>query len=548
MLNPAAKAAIAISLFTLGMRVPASAASEPSTATSTGPALYAIHCAGCHGVTGDGQGPAAYLVYPKPRSFIGATYRFRSTPSGALPLDEDLARTIRVGIPGTAMPAFGGFLSPEQIDGLVRVVKGFSPRFKSTPPVKGIDIPPRPLRTEELVAQGRTVYQEMGCKSCHGPDGRGDGPAAAGLKDSDGYAIPAKDFTRGPYKSGNRPEDIYRAFVTGLDGTPMPSFADLFRPQSGTSKFADPGWALVYYIQSLQPPAAGRGEGAGARIKVAPLADATLSDSTLFEDPTSPAWQNQPETEVTLRPLWTRNEYPQTVSVRGVQSHGRIAIRLEWADPTFDTSAVGTNDFPDKAAISLPLSSDPPFIGMGSRSPKPHDMSGMVNIWCWRADRDHQARTGHFLDIQDKYPLVENDWYPFKRRWRVGEREDPSHDDVTDFNPTYLTGLGAGNPVSDPFVKRGTITEYDAMEFGTLTPQPAVEQNVTGTGTWANGHWSVIFVRDLYTGGDGDALLTQRMRIPVGFAIWDGKVQDRAGKKSVSNWHWLVLENKEAGE
>lgn len=31
------------------------------------------------------------------------------------------------------------------------------------------------------VSQGRTLYQENGCASCHGPDGHGDGPLAPNL-------------------------------------------------------------------------------------------------------------------------------------------------------------------------------------------------------------------------------------------------------------------------------------------------------------------------------------------------------------------------------
>ena len=39
--------------------------------------------------------------------------------------------------------------------------------------------------------------------------------------------------------------DLYKIFMTGLDGTPMPSFADNIKP--------DEAWDLVFYLRTLQP-------------------------------------------------------------------------------------------------------------------------------------------------------------------------------------------------------------------------------------------------------------------------------------------------------
>ena len=63
--------------------------------------LYFRACAPCHGVQGDGNGPAARGFDPAPRNFRRGAYKFRTTVSGALPLDEDMERTIREGVPGT---------------------------------------------------------------------------------------------------------------------------------------------------------------------------------------------------------------------------------------------------------------------------------------------------------------------------------------------------------------------------------------------------------------------------------------------------------------
>jgi cytochrome c oxidase cbb3-type subunit 2 len=84
----------------------------------------------------------------------------------------------------------------------------------------------------------------MNCWSCHGKDGRGYGPSAATLTDSKGYPIKPFDFTSGSrFKCGESDRDMFRDLVTGLDGTPMPSF--------GGAMNADQRWDVVHYIRSL---------------------------------------------------------------------------------------------------------------------------------------------------------------------------------------------------------------------------------------------------------------------------------------------------------
>src|SRR5688572_20243647 len=91
------------------------AASQPSSTQPTilndallarGTQLYVKQCAACHGAQGLGDGPAAYLLYPKPRDFSQGTFRLTSTKSG-LPTDDDLLQTLKRGMPGSAMPSWG---------------------------------------------------------------------------------------------------------------------------------------------------------------------------------------------------------------------------------------------------------------------------------------------------------------------------------------------------------------------------------------------------------------------------------------------------------
>ncbi len=84
--------------------------------------LYREHCAHCHGITGDGNGPTASFLNPYPRDYRAGLFKFKSTPIGYRPLHEDLKKIVIDGIPGTAMPSFR-LLPDQEIEALVEYVK-----------------------------------------------------------------------------------------------------------------------------------------------------------------------------------------------------------------------------------------------------------------------------------------------------------------------------------------------------------------------------------------------------------------------------------------
>ena len=215
---------------------------ETSETVANGESLYQEHCASCHGADGDGKGEVASDLSTKPRNFTKGIYKFRSTPSGELPTDDDLLRTISVGIPGTAMEGYPE-LPQSDLLALVAYLKTFSPRFLKRRPGTPIIVPsPRPL-TPEATTRGRQVYRQMYCAACHGEKALGDGELAQGLTDTNGDPIQPANLTTRRLKSGQGPQAIYRTVMTGLDGTPMPSYGD--------SLDSEEGWDLALYIFSL---------------------------------------------------------------------------------------------------------------------------------------------------------------------------------------------------------------------------------------------------------------------------------------------------------
>ena len=206
---------------------------------------YRRYCVGCHGELGDGNGENAPWVDPKPRDFQLGVFKCRSTPTGTLPTDEDLSNTIARGMDRSNMPPWNT-LSKNQRADLVAYVKHFSPRFESEKPGTPITIPSEPEVTPDRIKFGRDVYARVQCWKCHGVQGMANGPSAATLTDDLGRPIAAYNFTEGARpKCGDTNKDIYRIFMTGLDGTPMPSYADILKP--------DQAWDLVFYLRTLMP-------------------------------------------------------------------------------------------------------------------------------------------------------------------------------------------------------------------------------------------------------------------------------------------------------
>lgn len=210
---------------------------------------YRRYCVVCHGQLGDGEGESAKWfdppLYPKPRNFTLAIFECRSTPTGTLPTDEDLFNTVARGIDHSNMPPWNTFTKQERAD-LVAWIKHYSPRWQNEKAGPPIQVPPEPEVTADRLKAGQDVYGRVQCWKCHGVDGRANGPSASTLTDDLGRPILPYNFTSGErFKCGTTDADLYKIFMTGLDGTPMPSFSDNIKP--------DEAWDLVFYLRSLQP-------------------------------------------------------------------------------------------------------------------------------------------------------------------------------------------------------------------------------------------------------------------------------------------------------
>ena len=206
---------------------------------------YRRYCVVCHGDLGDGNGESAQWLDPKPRDFTLGVFKCRSTPTGTLPTDQDLFDTIARGLDRSNMPPWSTFSKQERAD-LVAWIKHYSARWQTEKPGEPIVVPPEPEVTAERIKAGQEVFNRVQCWKCHGVEGKANGPSASTLQDDLGHPILPYNFAEGGrFKCGTTDADLYKIFMTGLDGTPMPSFSDNIKP--------DEAWDLVFFLRTLQP-------------------------------------------------------------------------------------------------------------------------------------------------------------------------------------------------------------------------------------------------------------------------------------------------------
>lgn len=216
-----------------------------------GKSVFERNCMVCHGERGDGKGEMAATLVPRPRSFREGMFKFRSTPSGKLPTDDDLRRTIMGGLSGTNMGKFGN-LSAEEVDAVIGYLKFFSRTWRKSANYASA-LPPEPVPEWLVDGQARLTHAASGealfqtyCAACHGPGADGKGPAAPLLRDIWGQPTPPTDLRQPFLRCGDTSEDLYRLLSTGMNGTPMPGYE--------TTLTVEQRWNLVAYTLTIRRP------------------------------------------------------------------------------------------------------------------------------------------------------------------------------------------------------------------------------------------------------------------------------------------------------
>jgi DMSO reductase family type II enzyme heme b subunit len=500
----------------------------------SGPRLFTQYCAACHGENGDGNGPAARFLYPKPRNLREGQFRLVTT-TNRIPSDEDLMRVVVRGMPGSAMFPMGhlGEVERKELvthvrslirggleDRLRREAKEFGEEVvpdelaktldTRTRPGQALNVPTNlPAPSPESVARGRALYLKQ-CATCHGNSGKGDGVQEQ--RDESGMPTRPRDFTRGVFKGGREREQLYARIMLGVPGTPMPASLN-FKPEEVGE--------LINFIQSLSDSSTpAKVEHRRSRIMV------IRSSETLSESIPESQWTAVTPTSIVVSPLWWRDFADPDLRVQALHDGKTLAIRLSWRDETRDAKAIRPQEFPDMAAIQLFKGDREPFLGMGSAG-------GGVDIWLWNAAA--QADQEEYADVDTTYPNMAVDQYPLEER-SAGPRAHPTARQPKQF----ITAWAAGNPRSDPSHALSG-SNLEAKGFGTLSFRPRISQVTSAHGRWQEGRWTIVLRRVLKVSSEAGLELAGGDRCSIALAVWDGAARDRDGQKLVSIWHDLEL-------
>jgi mono/diheme cytochrome c family protein len=245
-----------------------------------GSRLYRRHCLQCHGLPGDGRGPTGQWICPHPRDFRRGAFKFITTGDGGKPRTADLARTVKDGLKGTGMPAFGllpetdrellvGYVKYLSLRGqteftLLRVaaegedaveakavlakLAGEWAKAEAAPMIAAKPVPDDAAKqsAEHLAAvrRGFELFTAKGttdCMTCHEDFGR----RTIFRWDSWGTVVRPADLTTGGFKGGDKPEHLFHRIRDGIQPAGMPAHPSLKDDQV---------WDLVWFVRAAPFP------------------------------------------------------------------------------------------------------------------------------------------------------------------------------------------------------------------------------------------------------------------------------------------------------
>ncbi len=256
----------------------------PPEKLAIGSAVHKAKCAQCHGLAGDGRGPTGAWVYPHPRDFRLAKFKYVSS-TGGLPTRDDLIAMVKVGVAGNSMPGFA-LLPPEQLDAVVEYTRFLSLRGRVETDLltaalseDGLDGPPGKFAEASLarwtrlfaeaeakavrpavppiaakdagsdadydagVRRGFAAFAKAGCASCHKDYGR----ETHYLYDDWGVAVRPANLSAGVYRAGGEPLDLFRRIRCGIPPSGMPAVDATALDDAAT-------WDLVRFLLALPVP------------------------------------------------------------------------------------------------------------------------------------------------------------------------------------------------------------------------------------------------------------------------------------------------------
>lgn len=549
--------------------------------------LYYRRCMPCHGATGQGDGPAAETLWPRPRDFTGKNnesqrpfFKFRTTLGEWLPGEDDLYRTISRGLTGTAMEGWEDVLTPVERWQIISYLKTFAPAVWTDPDqsmnpalalpeetdvqlnLDRVRVPT--FSSQKVLTEGRRQFEMKGCWECHGWQARGDGQALGTHRDNWGYPAWPQNLTNAwNFKAGADAREIFRTLTTGMTGTVMPSYQDGLDSEDPEND-ERLRWLLAQYVASqVETPDIGK------QVLVARLREGELPES-----PTDERWRDVQgitlavSGQVVMAPRWQVPSVGQ-VTIQAVYNDRELALRLEWDDRRANVIHSepegfrwdGADPTPGPRTYALPGTRARPIVfsyrdaielQWPARIPqtpeRPYflwgDSGHPVVLWRWMADRWWpRGPDGRPMPAQERLNHVPDSPQPAISRWYAQPEDSTAQPAVVEM----------------PFANR-VVREAGAF------PTPAITEGLPSTvrsqARWENGSWSLVMRRPLVTyetqQQEGKQVRVPRSQdiqfatetasgtlevtgdlVPLAVHVWDGAAGEDGLRMGMTAWYFL---------
>ncbi len=487
-----------------------------------GKRVYFTKCVWCHGVDGAGDGPSADRLWPRPRNFNQGTFKIRHTASGELPLPlTDLFQTVTHGLPGSAMPSWEGILTEEQRRQAIAFVttqlvkdRKFDDKDTETFTVLQLDslkpIPP----SKESLEKGAQLVVDKKCIECHGVDGHGDGNAF-NLKDDWGFPIQPASWHKCWNFRGSRQDpydvkNIFRTFSTGVNGTPMPSFAD--------NTTIEERWHIANFVQSLCER-----DAKGNPLEIDPLTDKPKVNFVIRSGPIEGEIPDDPENE-----LWQKRER-RIVALGGQITHKprNFVNRLDdvWVKSIYNEKSI---------AFLFQWEDRSKSVAEGKLPFQPTE----VNLDEYGI-KEQPPKTGEPDSIAAKQNAytVYNDAFAFEFPVKWQELPPPEKPRFFWGDPKYPVDIVKWE--ADGSLRALTGTGWD-QDFEAR--DDFAEKMKLLKAEWKDGLWTLMIQRPLKGDYDEDTYFEMGKYIPTVFFAWDGHNGDVGRKLAVSAFYYTILE------
>lgn len=504
-------------------------------ASEEGKRVYEKSCAHCHGTEGRGDGSAAENLLPRPRDFTRGLYKIRSTEAGQLPTDQDLFDIITEGMPGSSMPGWETALSANERWEVTAYIKTFYEGFKENTAPRQIDLSSKIAYSEQSVETGKALYTELGCVECHGNVGRGDGTSAPTLTDEWGFQTWPANLAQGwTFRGGGETEDIFKRFIGGIAGSPMPAFeGDSFLHFGLTSEESK---RLTELENRDETTEAEDEESAAFYEKMDVAVDIALR---ITEGETLNAADRQTfdnAMKVVYEKSWHLANYVKSLSPekRPAPAIGNNVLRAQYVNgelPALGDAAWETlksSYFPLVGQVIVePRQFNPTIDSVNVKSF--YNDNEVVFLFTWD-DRTHTTaltdeETGKVLEdalaIQFPVKVPQGPTAP-KPYFLWGGRL-----------PVYLWHWKASAPEQ--------VTELTAKGINNAEVQ-AVQSDIQAQGTYTTGQYNLWVKRALKTDDKKDLQIEPGVFVPIAFSAWDGANGDVEAKRVISSWYTFVLE------